>query len=151
MAIAAMQRPDDVVICTIDKDLNGVPGWHFNWNSKELYLVDEDEANRFFFTQMLTGDATDNIPSLYNMTGKRATAKVKDVLNHIDDYGKMYEYVRSVWMQAYEDVGMCLDEADEVVDKWLLEIGTLLWMRREPNQMWELPQMNVAKVGLDDG
>lgn len=137
MAIACMQHGH--TIATIDKDLNGVPGWHYNWKDKELYHVDDDEAYRFFYTQMLTGDSTDNIPSLFQMTGKRATAKVKDALNYMDDEVQMFQYVREVWMDAYESNGMCLDEADEVVDAWLLEIGRLLWMRREPNQMWEFP------------
>ena len=139
MAIAACQRPDEVVICTIDKDLDGVPGMHYNWKHDALYCVEEDEADRFFYTQLLTGDSTDNIPGLFKMTGVRATAKVKDIINYLDEPEHMYKYVRRVYLSAYEKVGMCLDEADEVVDRWLLEIGRLLWMRREPNQMWVPP------------
>lgn len=137
MAIACVQHGH--TIATIDKDLNGVPGWHYNWNDNDLYYVDEEEANRFFYIQMLTGDSTDNIPSLFQMTGQRATAKIKEPLHHIDDAATMYEYVRQVWLDAYEKNGMCLDEQVAVVDSWLLEIGRLLWMRRESNQMWVPP------------
>lgn len=139
MSIAAMQDPHGTVICTIDKDLNGTPGWHYNWNSPPLYFVEEDEANRFFYMQLLTGDSTDNIPGLFQMTGVRASAKLKEPLHHIDDAATMYNYVYSVWCDAYDKVGMCPDDKDEVVSKWLLEIGRLLYIRREPGEVWTPP------------
>lgn len=132
------------VIATIDKDLNGTPGWHYNWNTKELYEVDEYQANQFFYTQMLTGDPTDDIPGLYQMVGVRATQKVKDPLLEMHDPAEMFAYVRDVYRDGYDKVGMCLDEKDEVVDRWLLEIGRLLYMRRKENEMWEFPQGAVA-------
>lgn len=48
-------------IVSIDKDLDTIPGWHFNWVTNELYYVDLATANRKFWTQVLTGDSTDNI------------------------------------------------------------------------------------------
>lgn len=127
------------VIATIDKDLNGTPGWHYNWNTKELYEVDEYQANQFFYTQMLTGDDTDDIPGIYKMVGRRATAALKAPIQEMTDPVDMYEYVRDAYRQGYDAVGMCLDERDEVVDRWLLEIGRLLYMRRKPGEMWTPP------------
>ena len=126
------------IMASIDKDLNCVPGWHYDWNKQELYEVTEEEADRFFYTQLLTGDSTDNIPGLYQMTGKRATAKLKEPLQEMDDPKQMYTYVRDVWRQAYDDVGMALDERDEVVDNWLREIGSLLWISRELKCDWRV-------------
>lgn len=127
-------------IATIDKDLNGCPGWHYNWQKEDLYYVTEVEADRFFYTQMLTGDATDNIPGLFKMVGKKASAKIKQPLEEMTDPFEMYEYVRSVYLWGYGEVGMCEDKAEEVVDKWLLSIGRCLWMRRKPDEMWEVPK-----------
>ena len=66
-------------IATLDKDLDGVPGWHYVWKGKRegVFYVTETEADRFFYTQMLTGDATDNIPGLFKMVGVKALAKTK--------------------------------------------------------------------------
>lgn len=128
------------VICTIDKDLDGVPGWHYNWKRKELYMVSPEDADRFFYTQMLTGDSTDNIPGLFRMVGVKVMPRIKAPLAEMFEPAEMYAYVRSVYMDGYEKVGMCLDEADEVVDNWLLKIGRMLWIRREPDQMWEPPR-----------
>lgn len=127
------------VICTIDKDLNGVPGWHYNWKKKELYMVSPEDADRFFYTQLLTGDSTDNIPGLFKRVGMKATAKIKEPLADMTDPAKMYEYVRDVYMEGYMKVGICPDEADEVIDSWLLRQARMLWIRREEGELWHAP------------
>lgn len=50
------------VLCTIDKDLDTIPGMHWNLDKDELYDVSLEDADRKFFHQMLTGDRVDNIP-----------------------------------------------------------------------------------------
>lgn len=127
------------VICTIDKDLYGVPGWHYHWKRKELHNVSPEDADRFFYTQMLTGDSTDNIPGLYKRVGMKASAKIKEPIADMFTPEEMYAYVRSVYMVGYDRVGMCLDEADSVVDDWLLRQGRMLWIRREEGEMWHAP------------
>jgi hypothetical protein len=129
------------VICTIDKDLDGVPGWHWNWKRKSLYSVSPEDADRFFYTQMLTGDSTDNIPGLFRMVGKKVMPAVKAPLADMTDPADMYAYVRSVYLDGYEKVGMCMDEADEVVDNWLLKIGRMLWIRRVEGELWTPPEV----------
>jgi|TARA_Y100000296_G_scaffold83949_1_gene116067 hypothetical protein len=56
----------DPVICAIDKDLDNVPGWHYNWKKDHLYEVSPEEALRNFYTQVLEGDGADNILGLPN-------------------------------------------------------------------------------------
>jgi hypothetical protein len=137
LAIAAVQHGHG--IATIDKDLDGCPGYHYNWVKEQLYYVSEVEADRFFYTQMLTGDATDGIPGLFKMLGKKAMPKVKAPIQELETPIEMYAYVRSVYCAGYAEVGMCLDSMDEVVDRWLLKIGRALWMRREEGQLWDAP------------
>lgn len=126
-------------IATIDKDLLGVPGWHYNWRTGVEVEVSEEEANRFFYLQMLTGDGTDNIPGLYKRVGKKATKKVKEPLESMDSPAAMYEHVRQVYLDGYDEVGMCLDDKESVVDRWLLSQARCLWIRREPGELWEPP------------
>lgn len=54
------------VICSIDKDLKTIPGLHFDWRTPQLgvHEVKELDARRAFYTQVLTGDKTDNYPGL---------------------------------------------------------------------------------------
>ena len=66
---------------TVDKDLRSVPGWHWNPDKEdEPVYVSEEEADRFFYEQWMTGDTTDNIFGLW----KVGPAKAKKVLDATD-------------------------------------------------------------------
>ena len=73
--IATMEQAFTPIICSIDKDLDTVPGWHFNWNKSDngVYYVTEDEAARFHLFQTMTGDSTDNYPGIPGIGQVRAT------------------------------------------------------------------------------
>lgn len=60
------------VIVTIDKDLNQIPGYHYNPMKDEHYYVTDDEASYFMRQQWLTGDSGDDIPGLPGIGPKRA-------------------------------------------------------------------------------
>jgi 5'-3' exonuclease len=64
--IVAMLQTEDTVIVSGDKDLLQVPGYHYNPQKPDLgvYKVGVAESARNFYTQMLAGDATDNIKGL---------------------------------------------------------------------------------------
>lgn len=135
LSIGAVQHGHG--IATLDKDLDGCPGWHYNWVKETTYHVTEEEADRFFYTQLLTGDSTDNIPGLFKRTGKKAMAKIKDPLQEMSTPAEMYEYVKQVYLDAVEEKAMLSDEAD--VTRWLLQQGRCLWMRREEGELWAAP------------
>lgn len=52
---------DNSIIVSTDKDLDTLPGWHYNWVKQQIYEVSADEADVNFWTQMLTGDRSDNV------------------------------------------------------------------------------------------
>lgn len=60
------------LIITIDKDLDQIPGWHYNWVHDNLYFLDDYTASRNFWIQMLTGDRTDNIRGIHGVGPKKA-------------------------------------------------------------------------------
>lgn len=72
-------RPNDVV-CTNDKDMRMLSGWHLDWVTKELFKVPDDcyemeqggklYGYKWFLQQMLQGDTADHIRGL----GKCAAA-----------------------------------------------------------------------------
>lgn len=113
-------------ICSKDKDLDGVPGFHYNWSPKNIdkgvYWVDEVDANRFFYTQCLTGDSVDNIPGLKKSIGKVATKKKKQVLQELESELGMYHWVR----ECYEGFDFT-------------PIAQCLWILREEGKLWEPP------------
>lgn len=116
----------DTIICTIDKDLDCIPGYHFNWSLKNfergIYYVTEVEANRFFYLQCLTGDATDNIPGLKKSIGKMATKKLKLPLLNMADPLDMYNHVDGIYRDFdWHPIAKCI------------------WIRRKEGEIWEPP------------
>lgn len=125
-----MAKGKDVIICTNDKDLDMIPGLHYNWSKtrKEngVYVVDPVDGLRSFYTQLITGDSTDNIPGIYRKKGIRATAQLKGGLDFLFTEQEMYQYVLSLY------------DGDE---DFLRMIGPLLWIKRkrEDGIKWEPP------------
>ncbi len=127
LGIEQMTNEDDITcICTIDKDLDCVPGFHYNWSPKRymngVYEVSEVEANRFFYTQCLTGDATDNIPGLKKTTGAIATKKKKDPILSMERPLDMYNHVNALYAGFdWHPIAQCL------------------WIRQAPDEIWQPP------------
>ena len=136
LGIAAVQQGHG--IATLDKDLMGVPGWHYTWAGKKqgVFIVTEEEADRFFYKQLLTGDATDNIPGLFKRVGVKATAKILDPIDDMVSTKEMFEYVQAVYYDGYDAVGIAPDDKVTVVNDWLLRQARCLWIRREEDQLW---------------
>ena len=135
MGIGAVQHGHG--IATLDKDLDGIPGWHYNWKKRSVYMVSPEDADRFFYTQLITGDSTDNIQGLFKRTGVKAMAAVKEPLEYMDDPAEMFAYVKQVYMDAIEKKKMSSDEQD--VERWLATQGQLLWIRRKEDEVWAAP------------
>ena len=124
----ALKRGRDTIICTNDKDLDMIPGLHYNWSKSRVengvYEVDEVEAIRFFYTQLITGDSTDNIPGLFKHTGKKATAAIKAPIQTMYSEAEMYHYVVKEVYKGDRDF-VCM-------------IAPLLWIKRS-NELWQPP------------
>lgn len=84
------------VIVSTDKDMDCIPGWHYNWVKGELYYQSLNEANLFHFYQMLTGDTVDNIQGIYGV-GPKGAGKV------LDENGRDLDRVRTAVQRIYQD------------------------------------------------
>ena len=75
----AQQEGQSYIICHIDKDLDMIPGWHYNFRKKEFYEIDAPTGYYNLMKQILTGDATDNIQGIKGLGPKTAEKILKDV------------------------------------------------------------------------
>jgi len=64
-------------ICSVDKDLQQIPGKHYNYEKEVWTDVSEIEALTNLWIQVLTGDPTDNIKGIYGMGPKTAQKVLK--------------------------------------------------------------------------
>jgi hypothetical protein len=99
---------DNSIIVTLDKDLDQIEGWHYNFVKKDKYLVEHEEALLNFYKQFLTGDRVDNIIGVKGIGDVKATKLLE---------GKTE---KEMWDIVVEHLG--LDRA--------IENGHLLYMLR---------------------
>lgn len=122
-----LRDPQSSIIATVDKDIDMIPGMHYNFIKEESYFMSEEAADRFFYLQLLMGDATDNIPGIPGMGPKKA-AKVLEGFNG-DDVVTLYVQAKQEYQKAYGDDWKAA----------LIENARLLWIRRHPNEWWIPP------------
>ena len=97
-AIGLAHDPEKDIIATTDKDLDCIPGIHFNWDKASCYYISEVDANRHFFKQVLIGDTTDNILGLFGV-GKDSQL-VKNIYK-MSDVNDMRELVISEYRKRF--------------------------------------------------
>jgi DNA polymerase-1 len=78
-AIQCAEAEQEHTIVHIDKDLDCIPGKHYNPRKETFYEIDPDAADLFYWTQMLKGDPTDNLPGLPKVGPKKAEKMLKGV------------------------------------------------------------------------
>jgi hypothetical protein len=110
-------------ICSIDKDLDMLRGDHYNFVKDERYFITEEEGIKNFYKQLLMGDRVDNIIGIKGI----GTVKAERLLKECKNENEMYLAI----LAAYDG------NAERV-----LENGRLLWIRREPNQIWTPPNLS---------
>lgn len=119
---------EETIIVTIDKDLDMIPGWHYNWSKtnkeKGNYFVKDPQGLQQFYTQILTGDTADNIPGMFKHMGIKAKADYLYPLERMRTEKEMYEYVLKVYKGDTEFVHL---------------VAKLLWIKRD-NNFWEPPK-----------
>ena len=125
---------NDTIICSRDKDLRQVPGWHYTWELGnqpsygplyitelgELTLIDEKVVGNgylFFCYQMIVGDSSDNIPGL----PKKGPVYAMNMLAHCNSK----EEADNILINCYKDV------MGDQWEEYMIEQGNLLWIIRD--------------------
>lgn len=123
LAIDAEALPE-CVICSIDKDMKQVPGFHYNFVKGSLEWVTVQQGMVNFYRQMLIGDSSDNVKGVDGIGPVKAA-------RHIPD---------DIWWRTAFDVVRKLFNDDE---RFLLT-GDLLHLQRYEGHRWS----NDAKVWI---
>ena len=121
-----INQTEDTCICSLDKDLNCIPGWHYNWKTKTKYWVSGVEALRCFYKQLITGDTIDNISGLSEKAPKRRLFPTKP-LDLYQEESQMANYVFT---------GYCYKYCDDAPAEYLRN-GRLLWIRQKEGEIWD--------------
>lgn len=131
---------DTSVICTVDKDLRNAAKWFYNLVKREKTELTSKDNKDHFWEQIIRGDTCDHIPGLRHfMKPRKAGPKlVDDLLSPLPPDDKLYEEaVRDFYFTNKIEYGF---SNNEEYDKFLLEIGNLLWIRRWEDDEWQIPK-----------
>lgn len=158
-----MTKNPNTILCSIDKDLRQVPGWHYSWSigprpSIPLYEVDEfgtmelvDKGKskalkatgiRSLFAQALMGDLVDNIQGIpkcgpvmaYNILSPCLT-ELELFLATANKYREVYTLDWKEKLREHMDLVYMIRETDE-------EGNPVRYKYPEGSDLWEDPQEN---------
>ncbi len=125
---------DHTVLCSIDKDLDQIPGKHYDFVKEVFYEVSHESALRFFYLQLLTGDSTDNIPGLRNV-GPVASRKILAGLTKEREY--LLACIKAYRLKKHPPEYMSL-------------MGQLLKIRRKEDEpLWDV-EREMVRLGVPD-
>lgn len=129
----------DSVIVTEDKDLLQVPGLHYNKHKNhDVFKVSEEQGHFNLWSQVITGDKTDNIPGVSHAASETVTGKwnqeVKESDRTLDEKTKARKPIPR--QELYGPVS---------ASNYLLEFDPEDW----PAKVWEL-YVDKYEDGLND-
>lgn len=125
IAIEATKLGDDGVIVSLDKDLDQVAGWHYNFIKKEAYYITEAEGLLRLYMQILTGDTADNIIGLRGIGNVKAKKMLEDAADETEMFNR------------------CVEAYDGSEDR-VIENAHLLFLRRYEGQIWTPPSNRMT-------
>lgn len=121
-----LTKHKDAIAVHQDKDINQVPGKHYNPVTGDIYDITEDDASRNFWQQVLTGDKTDNIPGLYRIGPKTA----EQIILPATTEKSRYEHVKD----AYR-----VHSKKKDYEAYLKEQASLVYLLRHEDDYWKEP------------
>lgn len=121
----------DYCVISLDKDLNQIPGWHYNFVKEKKYYVSNITACRFFYKQLLSGDSADNIDGITGIGEKISN----DLIDGIDSERDMYRIVHHIY-----------NNTDEPFENLITRGQLLKIQRNEHESLWLPPVLSEEEI-----
>lgn len=151
LAIEQTKRPEETIICSRDKDLWQVPGWHYSWEMhnqprrgpekvSKLGFLSLNKRGRIYgagdsllYAQMLVGDVIDTVPGLKGTGHKKAY----NALNGATTRKELFERTKELYDKVHPNCAL----------EKMKEQAQLVFLIRKLDErgkpvMWEPPNGN---------
>lgn len=111
VGIRATELGDRAVICSVDKDLRQVPGHHIVLGKGHLHVTERGGLMRLY-TQILAGDATDNVRGCWQVGAEGAWSYLNACLEecHADADTSLHEMEAILWESVVAKYQQALDK-----------------------------------------
>ena len=97
LSIWAAELKTDYIIASVDKDLLQIPGKHYRIHKRELVDMSVEDALKFYYTQLITGDMTDGI---YGIKGI-GPIKADRLLSQVNTESEYQAIVKLAYQRCY--------------------------------------------------
>lgn len=132
--IAIAHSGGNAIICSIDKDFHQLGGFFYNFVTDTQYFIDDIEATRYFWRQVLLGDKADNIPGFDGKARAKPTKYLEALFGELTEVNTEWEMYQ-ICLDAYGEAGLSQDD--------LILHATLLHLWRKQDDIWTIPVQNV--------
>ena len=135
---------EEVVLATIDKDLDQIPGWHYDYKKHVFYDVDPLDGELFFYAQCIAGDATDNIKGCYRIGITKARKFVEEWFDEATELG-VKDWRAYVWERVIDTYEQNMKQYPDRFPEGMepagaaLENAHLVYMLQERDEVWQPP------------
>lgn len=92
-----IHQTGDTIICSIDKDLLQIPGSHYNFVHQTPIHITEHQGWVNFYTQLIMGDRSDNIPGYDGKMRQTVPKFLQEVVNSLSECPTPLEMYEVVW------------------------------------------------------
>jgi len=142
--IRLTEEGENAICVSLDKDLLTIPGTHYNFVKDFLITKSPIGSLQMFYKQLITGDASDNIPAFdgkFRNTVPKFVEKLLEPIDYIDKELDMYDYCSNVYQQTYQELHPMLAD--------LHRNAKVLYIQKKEGDMWQIPgQKDVNEVSL---
>lgn len=132
--IVSVLQNEHTFIYSEDKDVNQVPGMHYDKEKNALREFTENECRYSLCLQLLMGDSTDNIPGIQGV-GEGTAVKLLEGVS----YNNRIPKVLDVYMEKYGQV----EGMDRFAESWMLV------KMRIPRGGYEAEKLKAAYIMRD--
>ena len=141
VALDAAESSIPYVVCSPDKDLDQIPGLHWNYRIDTEYEVSEEYARKFFWTQVLMGDNADNIAGCWKIGEGRAKVIIEEAWDEAwltsEFEERLWDLIVSYYEASLEHPQCPYKDMDPV--EVALQTARAVWMQNKRNVMWNPP------------
>lgn len=127
IGIEATKYRGGCVVCSIDKDLRQLPGRHYDFTKKEETTVTPKEAVLNLYSQVISGDSTDNVPGATGFGPVRAKKALEGCKSPFD----CWQAALGVYVKEWGDLAGPL---------YALEAARLVYVRRKEGEIFNAPE-----------
>lgn len=132
-------------VATIDKDLDQIPGTHYDYRLKQWYEVSESEAERWLWVQIVAGDSGDNIGGVPGY-GK---VKAEKFIDSLDKYSKTERWTAVVELYRKHASKIHSPYMPDQAESAALENARLVYLQQRPGELWNPPGVPFGTIGED--